>query len=173
MPAEQLEDIEFTDTGDVDMGHMLATVNPEAAAAIDNPPPPPDIATMVVFKPRAGVSRMHRTEFPAIVLGHREDGTLSLLVMMEPEDMIMEERVPFRSHNQDQFCWRYPRSSASDLEDRVAKIEAYLDGEDKLVEDVNGHGERLNAIESVLASDEIETLEQRVEKLEKAAKKAK
>lgn len=153
------------------MSHMLRTVNPQAAEAIDNPPPLPDVSTMVVFIPRAGVTRMHRGEFPAIVLaGNIEQQTLTLLVMMEPEDMIEESNVPFQSHNQSAFCWRHQRGSAADLDHRVAKLEEYLDGEDKLVEDVDAIGKRVEIVESVLASDEIETLEARVAKLEKAKK---
>lgn len=159
------------------MSHMLATVNPDAAAAIDNPPAPPDVGTWVVFKGRAGFSRMHRTEFAALVLGaDPTDGSLTLMVVMEPEDMMMETRVPFQSHNQPHFCWRYRRpasgeGAASDLADRVAKLEEILDGEDKLVEDFEQLNARMKTVESVLSSDEIEVLEARIAKLE--AKKGK
>lgn len=146
------------------MNHMLRTMNPEAADAIDQPPPLPDVATMVVFIPRAGVSRMHRSEFPAIVLaGNDERQTLTLLVTMEAEDMIEETNVPFQSHHQTAFCWRHVRGSAADLEARVTKLEEVLDGEDELVG-------RVDTIEKVLESDEIEQLEARVAKLEKAKK---
>lgn len=170
MPAEQLEDIDYSEENDV--GHMLATVNPEAAAAIDNPPTPPDVGTWVVFVPRPGVSRMHRTEFGAMVMGHHDDGTLQLWVVLEPEDHMMETRVPFQSHNQ-AFSWRYARGSTADLERRVAKLEEYLEGDDALVEDVEQLRGRVTTVENVMASDEIEVLEKRLDKLEKAAKKAK
>lgn len=148
------------------MGHYLKTTNPEAADAIDNPPPPPDVSTWVVFLPRAGVTRMHRSEFPALVLGWYPDGTLSLLVVMEAEDMITEERVPFQSHNQSAFCWRYRRGAADDLEPRITEIEDFLRGEDKVGEIVEAIGKRVETIEQVLASDEIEALEKRVAALE-------
>jgi hypothetical protein len=143
------------------MGHLLASVNPDAAAAIDNPPAPPDIGTWVVMKGRAGFSRMHRTEFPALVLGHHpEDGSLTLMVVMEPEDMMMETRVPFQSHNQEYFCWRYRRGEdAADVAERIGAVEEFLRGEDKLGEIVEAIGKRLEAVESVLASDEIEQIE--------------
>lgn len=163
--AEQLEDVDE----ESELGHMLKTVNPEAAEAIDHPTPPPDVSTMVVFKGRSGFSRMHRNEFPAVVLGsHDDDGTLILLVMLEPEDMMMETRVPFRSHNQDQFYWRYPRGDepVAKIEVRVAEIEEFLRGEDKLGEVVEAIGKRVEAVESVLASDEIEQLEARIAALE-------
>lgn len=170
--AEQLEDV---DAEENDVGHMLKTVNPEAAAAIDNPPAPPDVSTMVVFKGRSGFSRMHRNEFPAIVLGSHEDGTLILLVMLEPEDMMMETRVPFRSHNQDQFYWRYRLGDESGalLAPRVAEIEEFLRGEDKLGEIIEAIGKRVETVEGVLMSDEIEKLEARIAALEKAAGKRK
>lgn len=182
--AEQLEDIEFDAPEESELGHLLKTVNPAAAAAIDNPLAPPDVATWVVFKPRAGVSRMHRTEFPALVLGHHsEDGTLTLMVVMEPEDMMMETRVPFQSHNQESFCWRYRRPAAGEIEvgpegietkglaDRITEIEELLRGENKLGESVEVIGKRVETIESVLASDEMEALEKRIAALEAKAKK--
>lgn len=145
------------------MSHMLATVNPEAADAIDNPPAPPDVGTWVVFKGRAGFSRMQRTEFPALVLGvdRMGSGGLTLMVVMEPEDMMMEDRVPFRSHNQPDFYWRYRRIAAEEgtggieLMERIGKVEEYLDGEDLLLK-------RVDTIEQVLASDEIEILEKAI-----------
>lgn len=168
MQAEQLEDIDYAEENEV--GHMLATVNPEAAAAIDSPPAPPDVGTMVVFIPRPGFSRMGRTEFGAMVMGAHEDRSLMLLVWMEAEDVIMETRIPFQSHNQP-HSWRHVRGSAADLEARVVKLEEYLAGDDKLVDDVEQLGARIVTVESVMASDEIEQLEKRIEKLE--AKKAK
>lgn len=153
------------------MGHYLQTTNPEAAAAIDNPSAPPDVGTLVVFKDRAGVSRMHRTEFPALVLGAQTDGTLILMVILESEDFKMEDRVPFRSHNQENFYWRYRRKSAAeeaaaDFAPRIKAIEDFLAGEDKLGEVVEAVGKRVEAVEQVLASDEMEALEKRVAALE-------
>lgn len=128
------------------MGHLLASVNPEAADAIDHPPAPPDVGTWVVYRGRAGFSRMHRTEFAALVLGAHDDGSLTLMVVMEPEDMMMEIRVPFQSHNQPNFCWRYRVKSKEEmaaensefaaLDQRVAALEAAIDGEDILVDKV-------------------------------------
>lgn len=154
------------------MGHMLATMNPKAASEIGNPPAAPDVSTWVVFKPRAGVSRMHRTEFPAMVMGSYDDGTLSLMVVMEAEDMISEERVPFQSHNQSAFCWRHRRSGAgeADLEPRIKEIEEFLRGEDKLGDIVEAIGKRVETVEGVLASDEMEALEKRIAALEGGVK---
>lgn len=153
------------------MGHYLATSNPDAAAEIDNPPVPPDIGTWVVFKDRAGVSRMHRTEFPALVLGAQTDGSLILMVILESEDFKMEDRVPFRSHNQENFYWRHRRKSAveeadADLEPRIKAIEDFLASEDKLGEVTEALGQRVETVEQVLASDEMEALEKRIAALE-------
>jgi hypothetical protein len=117
-------------------------MNEEAAAAIDTPPELPDVGTMVVYIPRAGMQRMGRREFPAIVLaGNYEEQTLELMVMMEPEDMITESHVHFQSHNQNQHCWRYvrvnqgPQATESELVrqnkmgERLARLEQALFGE--------------------------------------------
>lgn len=130
------------------MGHLLSTVNPAAADAIDNPPQLPDVGTIVVFKDRAGVTRMHRSEFPALVLGSHDGQTLCLMVILEAEDFKMEDRVPFRSHNAENFYWRYRRKGTAEE-----------DGESELTA-------RVALIEQVLASDEIEALEKRIAALE-------
>lgn len=89
------------------MSHLLATMNKAAAERIEDPTmDAPDIGTMVVYKPRAGIMRMGRTEFPAIVLGHDENGHLDLFVMMEPEDMMLEQRVRPQL-NDEGHSWRH------------------------------------------------------------------
>jgi len=160
------------------MAHMLATANPRAAAEIDTPPELPDVGTIVVFKARAGFQRMHRTEFPAMVLGETasKPGTLDLLVQMEPDDETLETGVPFQSHDQSHFCWRWRRRvqgeiDADPLHARIAATEEQLAGDDVLMEQVEALGARVKDVESVLASDEIEVLEKRIVALEKAAKK--
>lgn len=84
---------------------LLATVNPEAAAAIGNIKKV-GVGNRVVYHARAGMMRQGRTEFPADVLKqHPDDGSLDLYVIMEPEEIIMEQRVQFQSHNQPHHCW--------------------------------------------------------------------
>jgi hypothetical protein len=103
---------------------------------------------------------MHRTEFAALVLGAGESGLLSLMVVMEPEDMMMEINVPFCSHNQEHFCWRYRRPSPGEietrgdadpiiaaLEQRLANIEDHLRGE-TLSLDIEALNIRLQAVEN-------------------------
>src|SRR6266550_1073505 len=89
------------------MGHLLSSVNPEAAERVENPAMgAPDVGTPVVYIARAGFQRMGRHEFPASVLGHDEEGHLSLLVTMEPEDMMMEDHV--RPQQSDEgHTWRH------------------------------------------------------------------
>lgn len=97
------------------MSHLLSTMNEDAADAIDNPPALPDIGTIVVYIPRAGMMRMGRREFPAIVLaGNAEEQTLELLVTMEPEDMIHEQHVVFQRFDQKQHCWRHVRKEQAE-----------------------------------------------------------
>ena len=96
------------------MGHLLSSVNPEAAERIENPTMgAPDIGTPVVYIARAGFQRMGRHEFPASVLGHDEEGHLSLLVTMEPEDMMMEDHV--RPQMSDEgHTWRHVEMTVPD-----------------------------------------------------------
>ena len=132
------------------MGHLLSTMNEGAANAIDNPPALPDVGTMVVYIPRAGVMRMGRREFPALVLGGTvEEQTLELMVIMEPEDMMLESHVAFQMHNQPNHCWRHIRTEQSDqrteaenarlnaMADRLTKIERQIWGEDYEASDVS------------------------------------
>lgn len=98
------------------MSHLLASVNKEAAERIEDPTmDAPDISTMVVYIPRNGVQRMGRREFPAIVLGHDQDGFLDLFVLMEPEDMMLESHVRPQL-NEEGHSWRYPELPPVDEE---------------------------------------------------------
>lgn len=122
------------------MSHLLSTMNEEAAAAIDTPPELPDIGTIVVYIPRAGMMRMGRREFPALVLASDyEKQTLQLLVMMEPEDMMLEDHVVFQGHNQPHHCWRYVRKMPEQSIAENARLDAY--------------GKRLAALEAQVWGD--------------------
>lgn len=108
------------------MGHLLASVNPEATERIENPSfDAPDVGIVVVYRARKGVMRMGRTEFPALVLGHDEDGFLELLVMMEPEDMMLESHVrPWVEGNEDHgHCYRMPDSEIGDVDHRLEEAQ--------------------------------------------------
>lgn len=87
------------------MSMMLKSVNPEAAAAIGTITKV-GVGNMVVYHGRQGYVRQQRSSFPALVMRqYEDDGSLDLLVFMEPEDVIMESRIQFRSHNQPHHCW--------------------------------------------------------------------
>lgn len=104
------------------MGHLLATVNPEAAAAIgkeaipdpvtgwgsdpvEPAPEPvaqtvapdarlPGIGETVVYQRRAGDFRAGRRAFPALVLDvHPETAALDLVVVYEAEDSVTLRKV--------------------------------------------------------------------------------
>lgn len=84
---------------------LLSTVNPAAAEAIGKITKV-GVGSRVVYHARAGMMRQGRTSFPADVLKqHPDDGSLDLYVIMEPEEIIMEQRVAFQSHNQPHHCW--------------------------------------------------------------------
>lgn len=105
------------------MGHYLKTANAAAAERIEDAAmDAPDIGTMVVYKPRAGIMRMGRTEFPAIVLGHDEHGHLDLFVLMEPEDMMLEQRVRPQL-NDEGHSWRHVDLPALPEEDQQRIVE--------------------------------------------------
>ena len=78
------------------MSHLLSSVNPEAAAAIQPPAaklPLPDVGVLVIYHMRRGHARQGRTRFPALVQGSREDGTLNLTVIMEAGELKNETLV--------------------------------------------------------------------------------
>lgn len=128
------------------MSHLLATMNEDAAEEIDNPPALPDVGTMVVYIPRAGMMRMGRREFPAIVLGgKREEQTLELFVLMEPEDMMMESHVRFQGHNETQHCWRYRVALDAEMQTLVEIVFRSINSR------MNAMAERLTNIEHKLA----------------------
>lgn len=79
------------------MGHMLASINPEAADEIDRPTPLPDIGSTVVYIPRAGQVRAGKTRVPAIVTGRDvENRILDLVVIYDADDFLSKPRIPRR-----------------------------------------------------------------------------
>lgn len=106
------------------MSHYLKTVNPAAAERIEDAAmDAPDVGTMVVYIPRAGIMRMGRKEFPAIVLAHDENGHLDLFVLMEPEDMMLEQRVRPQL-NDEGHSWRHVQM---DEPEDAAELRAQVD----------------------------------------------
>lgn len=106
---------------------LLSTINPEAAEAIGNIKKI-GVGNRVVYHARAGMMRQGRITFPADVLKQHEDGSLDLYVIMEPEEIIMEQRVAFQSHNQANHCW-------SVVQDVPAAAPLAVYAEDDVMED--------------------------------------
>lgn len=80
------------------MGHLLKTVNPEAAADIANETKPiPCIGETVIFFPRPGELRAGRGKHAAIVTAVNDDDTLDLVVVYDADDFIGQRRVARRS----------------------------------------------------------------------------
>jgi hypothetical protein len=112
------------------MGHLLATVNPEAARQIDDRRPLPRIGQPVVYHPRPSEIRRGRTEIPAIVLAVDEHNRrLELMVMFEAADMITQPSVP--EHVAGDRGWSYLPDQVTDeiaaLREENAQLRNKLD----------------------------------------------
>jgi hypothetical protein len=118
------------------MGHLLATTNPEAAAAIhpaDPAPHLPDVGDIVVYTMRPGHGRMGRTRFTALVQGRGERGTLNLTVIIDAGDLVDEQFVSPAGPGQEAHCWEWPddsrradgfRGTVAALHQRIGDLEA-------------------------------------------------
>lgn len=124
---------------------LLSTVNPEAAAAIGNIKKV-GVGSRVVYHARAGMMRQGRTAFPADVLKQHEDGSLDLYVIMEPEEIIMEQRVAFQSHDQPHHCWSVVRDAPAERKDDAS--EGLLGQVPAMRDALNQVFERLEALEA-------------------------
>lgn len=80
------------------MGHLLETVNPEAAKALQHPATPIDLKAQVgwtvLYRGRRGEMRLGRVTFPAIVTHVHDDGTVNLAVIYDGSDFQTQDRVP-------------------------------------------------------------------------------
>lgn len=90
------------------MGHLLKTVNPAAAARIEQDAAAVDVrlpgtGMPVLYHLRPGEMRMGRTAFPALVLGRSAAGGLDLIVFMGANEIIQQERVS--AYNGDGRGW--------------------------------------------------------------------
>jgi hypothetical protein len=115
------------------MSHLLSTVNPEAADAIQPAParqPLPGVGETVVYTMRPGYARSGRTRFPAVVMGG-DRGVLDLLVMIDAGDMNDEQMVPEAGPGQEFHCWERVAPTAvpgihgtvAALHERIGKLE--------------------------------------------------
>jgi hypothetical protein len=75
---------------------LLSSVNPQAAAAIHSAPVKarlPGVGETVIYHMRQGYARSGKTRVPALVMGHGDRDTLSLLVMIDAGDFNDESLV--------------------------------------------------------------------------------
>lgn len=77
------------------MGHLLETLNPDAAARMNGEGLSlPGVSDVVLYHPRPGEVRQGRVTVPAIVLKRDvENRHLELLVIHHSDDLITQERV--------------------------------------------------------------------------------
>lgn len=132
-------------------GHLLSTVNPEAAQEADSgrlvphhgsgggdllalrPTLVPKIGEVVAYHPRPGEFRRGRTEFPAMVLQRDEASrTLDLLIFYDRDDQHTMEGVPEWPQGQMTLGWSRIDSALSD-DPRVPELEARLAALEELV----------------------------------------
>lgn len=117
------------------MSHLLASVNPAAAAEIrpaDPSPNLPDVGDIVVYTMRPGHGRMGRNRFAALVQGRGERGTLNLTVVIDAGDLIDEQFVSPAGPGQEAHCWEWPddsrradgfRGTVASLHQRIGDLE--------------------------------------------------
>lgn len=139
------------------MGHMLATVNREAADEIDHPTPLPDIGSTVVYIPRAGQVRAGKTRVPAIVTGRDVDNRLlDLVVIYDADDFLSKPRIPRRQG--DDHGWELvgaaPQGRSSELQTFKDELGSVLFGDNakpptNFTDELMEIRRRLDAIEGV------------------------
>lgn len=85
------------------MSHLMtSTANFEAYEKIE----PIGVGSTVTYHTRIGNQRQGRTTFPALVLSQApDDGSVDLMVFLEPEDILWERRVPRWTEQQPGRCW--------------------------------------------------------------------
>lgn len=96
-------------------GHLLSTVNPEAAALIQPEPAAlklPDCGDMVIYHMRQGYARQGRTRFPAFVQSRGGlPGTLNVTVIIDAGDLADEQMISQIGVGQEFHCWEWPDDS--------------------------------------------------------------
>ena len=126
-------------------GHLLKSINPEAAAAIQPSPARPripDVGELVIYHMRRGHGRQGRTRFPALVQSQSERGTLGLTVILEAGELQNVTLVSELGPGGDEgHCWERPdgshladafRNTVASLHQRIGDLE----GENKSLRDL-------------------------------------
>ena len=128
------------------MGHLLKSINPEAAELIQEPTTRvrlPDVGDIVIYHMRTGHGRAGRTRFPALVQGANQHGLLNLTVILEAGELqnvsLVEEIGPGKDGG---HVWERPdgghladafRNTVTSLHTRVGELEGELKALRKLV----------------------------------------
>lgn len=119
------------------MSHLLRSVNPEAADAIQPGPerqPLPDVGDVVKYHMRQGHGRNGRTIFPALVQGHGPNDTLMITVIVDAGDLVDEQHVAEIGVGQQFHVWEHP-AAVRPLAERLEQPAGLL-GEVKSLENL-------------------------------------
>lgn len=127
------------------MGHLLATVNPEAAAEIGREyaqPPLPPPGTMVRYLARPGEGRGGRMEFPFLVMHHGRDGmTIEGIIFYACDDWVGRDNIRRKSDAQPFACWEpIEQAEAGGMTWRIVPTEPPLDGPSRNAADTGTSG---------------------------------
>lgn len=148
-------------------GHMLKTVNPEAAALAEQEGLPlPGIGDTVIYCPRPGEVRRGRTQVPAIVVWRDEaNRRLDLAIIHEAADMLDQRGVPERAgENERGWIRKEPDVAVVKIHHDAAELAALRADIDKLRTVVLGGFETPDT--SVL--DLLDAMDERLGKIEEA-----
>jgi hypothetical protein len=134
------------------MSHLLASSNSEAAAVMEGEYPRVPIGMPVKFISRQGSMRGGRTEFFATVQKQHDDGTVDLLVLMEPEDLVEERHVAKISDHQIHYVWAPLMYSTGEIDTMMSDVISRIFGpfeepEKSLMEYLADFEKRLKALE--------------------------
>lgn len=158
------------------MGHLLASSNPEAAAAIKPVPARqslPAVGEVVQYTMRQGHGRMGRTRFPALVMGE-QGGKLLLTVIIDASDLVDESHVEEAGPGHEFHCWeRPPQTTVPGIHGTVAALHERIgvleDENAKMREIILGDYD----VPKVALFEIFARIEQRVQALEGKGKKGK
>lgn len=148
------------------MGHMLKTVNPEAVEHIgtlhEESAVGAAVGDIVVYRPRVGERRGGRDEFPAMVMGHRDDGSLDLIVFRDADDVIAIQHVHLATDAEPFNAWRpcdrnvlvepFEPSRLNAMAKDIGNLRRqvfgdFLDPPQPIMEILDGFGKRIKALE--------------------------
>lgn len=114
-------------------GHLLKSVNPEAAGDIQPmpyKPPLPAVGEVVQYTMRPGWGRNGRNRFPALVMGE-QGGKLMLTVIIDAGDLVDEQFVDEAGPGVETHCWERPpqttipgiHGTVAGLHERIGDLE--------------------------------------------------